>query len=165
MILFNEFKNSTSALKICWAILDFWRLLRQTLKMDITNIIICKFVCLGLSRSRKQTLVREVCFSDTCQDVATLLGTPQRIFFKAEDKMKIHSPNAHRRVTARRSDFFFNYFSLGMVCIFSYLVVFQQYKLVVCVEFEVSLTVLLLYRSSTEYVNGIHFFKFNEDLS
>ncbi|XP_054290277.1 PHAF1 protein CG7083-like [Macrosteles quadrilineatus] len=71
----------------------------------------------GLNR-RKQTLVREVHFSDTCQDVATLLGTPQRVFFKAEDKMKIHSPNAHRRVTARRSDFFFNYFSLGMDILF-----------------------------------------------
>uniref|UniRef100_A0A1B6MN84 Uncharacterized protein n=1 Tax=Graphocephala atropunctata TaxID=36148 RepID=A0A1B6MN84_9HEMI len=72
----------------------------------------------GLTRNRKQSLVREVHFSDTCQDVATLLGTPQRVFFKAEDKMKIHSPNAHRRVTARRSDFFFNYFSLGMDILF-----------------------------------------------
>ena len=30
--------------------------------------------------------------------------------------MKIHSPNAHRRVASRRSDFFYNYFTLGMVC-------------------------------------------------
>lgn len=70
---------------------------------------------IGTTRCRKQSLVREIHFTDTCQDVCTLLGAPQKVFFKAEDKMKIHSPNAHRRVTARRSDFFFNYFTLGMV--------------------------------------------------
>ena len=66
---------------------------------------------------RKQSLSREVLFGDTCQDVATALGAPSRVFYKSEDKMKIHSPNAHRRVAACRSDFFYNYFTLGMVCI------------------------------------------------
>ena len=64
---------------------------------------------------KRQTLTREVLFGDTCQDVAAALGAPSRVFYKAEDKMKIHSPNAHRRVTARRSDFFYNYFTLGIV--------------------------------------------------
>ncbi|GLH11145.1 hypothetical protein R5R35_007163 [Gryllus longicercus] len=67
---------------------------------------------------RRQTLSREVLFGDTCQDVATAIGAPSRVFYKAEDKMKIHSPNAHRRVAARRSDFFFNYFTLGMDILF-----------------------------------------------
>jgi hypothetical protein len=53
--------------------------------------------------------------------VATALGAPSRVFYKAEDKMKIHSPNAHRRVAARRSDFFYNYFTLGMVCLSCFL--------------------------------------------
>lgn len=64
---------------------------------------------------KRQTLTREVLFGDTCQDVAAALGAPSRVFYKAEDKMKIHSPSAHRRVTARRSDFFYNYFTLGIV--------------------------------------------------
>ena len=29
--------------------------------------------------------------------------------------MKIHSPNAHRRSAALRSDYFYNYFTMGMV--------------------------------------------------
>ena len=30
------------------------------------------------------------------QDVVSALGSPSRVFYKAEDKMKIHSPNAHK---------------------------------------------------------------------
>lgn len=32
--------------------------------------------------------------------------------------MKIHSPSAHRRVQSKRSDFFFNYFTLGIDILF-----------------------------------------------
>jgi len=32
--------------------------------------------------------------------------------------MKIHSPSAHRRIQAKRSDFFFNYFTLGLDILF-----------------------------------------------
>lgn len=67
---------------------------------------------------RKQTMTREVLFGDTCQDVASSLGCPSRVFFKSEDKMKIHSPNAHRRSQHRRSDYFFNYFTLGLDLLF-----------------------------------------------
>lgn len=67
---------------------------------------------------RKQTLTREIRFGDTCQDVAGNLGAPNRIFYKSEDKMKIHSPNAHRRAQTKRSDFFFNYFTLGIDILF-----------------------------------------------
>lgn len=67
---------------------------------------------------RKQCLTREVIFGDSCQDVASNLGAPSRVFFKSEDKMKIHSPSAHRRVQSKRSDFFFNYFTLGIDILF-----------------------------------------------
>lgn len=67
---------------------------------------------------RKQCLTREVIFGDSCQDVASNLGAPSRVFFKSEDKMKIHSPSAHRRVQSKRSDFFFNYFTLGIDVLF-----------------------------------------------
>ncbi|KAJ6648019.1 PHAF1 protein, partial [Pseudolycoriella hygida] len=67
---------------------------------------------------RKQSLVREILFGDSCQDVVGNLGAPNRVFFKSEDKMKIHSPSSHRRVQTKRSDFFFNYFTLGLDVLF-----------------------------------------------
>ena len=59
--------------------------------------------------------VRDVMFGDTPQEVVSALGAPARVFFKAEDKMKIHSPNAHRKAAAQKSDYFYNYFTLGFV--------------------------------------------------
>ncbi|XP_039298490.1 UPF0183 protein CG7083 [Nilaparvata lugens] len=70
------------------------------------------------TRCKRQSLVRDIWLGDTCQDVASLIGAPQRIFYKSEDKMKIHSPNAHKRVSTRRSDYFFNYFTLGIDMLF-----------------------------------------------
>lgn len=61
----------------------------------------------------------KIFFGDSCQDISTTLGAPNKIFFKAEDKMKIHSPNAHKLVSGqRKSDFFFNYFALGLDILF-----------------------------------------------
>lgn len=67
--------------------------------------------------SSKQIFEKEVLLGSSAQDVATALGAPCKVFYKSEDKMRIHSPNAHRRVTACKSDYFFNYFTLGMVSI------------------------------------------------
>lgn len=60
---------------------------------------------------------REVLLGHSAQDVASALGSPSRVFYKSEDKMRIHSPNAHRKIAATRSDYFFNYFTLGLVSI------------------------------------------------
>lgn len=65
-----------------------------------------------------RSLIKDVLLGHTCQDVATVLGAPSRVFYKSEDKMKIHSPNAHLRVMSRRSDYFFNYFTLGLDVLF-----------------------------------------------
>ena len=43
------------------------------------------------------------------------IGAPSRVFYKSEDKMKIHSPNAHRKASLLKSDYFYNYFTFGMV--------------------------------------------------
>lgn len=73
-------------------------------------------ICLGPNRGRKVTYNREICFGMSCQDVTSMLGTPSQVFYKSEDKMKIHSPNVHRHISVpRRSDYFFNYFTLGFV--------------------------------------------------
>ena len=39
----------------------------------------------------------------------------RRIYYKSEDKMKIHSPNAHKKAAVQKSDFFYNYFTMGFV--------------------------------------------------
>ncbi|KAL1115487.1 hypothetical protein AAG570_007517 [Ranatra chinensis] len=77
----------------------------------------------GATRSlepKKEVFVRDVRLGDSCQDVATCLGAPNRTFYKSEDKMRIHSPNtSHKtRLALRRSDFFFNYFTLGIDILF-----------------------------------------------
>ena len=38
-----------------------------------------------------------------------------RVYYKSEDKMKIHSPNAHKKAAVQKSDFFYNYFTMGFV--------------------------------------------------
>ncbi len=60
-------------------------------------------------------MARDVMFGDSAQDVVSAIGAPARIFFKSEDKMKIHSPSARRKTTAQKSDYFYNYFTLGFV--------------------------------------------------
>lgn len=67
---------------------------------------------------RRQCFTKEVLFGDSCQDVAMTLGAPNRIFFKSEDKMKIHSSNINRQAQSKRSDIFFNYFTLGIDVLF-----------------------------------------------
>lgn len=58
---------------------------------------------------------RSLHFGDSAQSVGAKLGAPTRIYFKSDDKMKIHSKEAHKKVAADKSDYFFNYFTLGIV--------------------------------------------------
>ena len=60
-------------------------------------------------------VVRDVLFGHSVQDVVSAIGAPARVFYKSEDKMKIHSPNAHRKAATQKSDYFYNYFTLGFV--------------------------------------------------
>lgn len=64
---------------------------------------------------RRHTCVQQVRFGATAEDVLTILGAPSRVFYKDEDKMRIHSPQAYRRAPAPFSDYFYNYFTLGLV--------------------------------------------------
>jgi len=49
------------------------------------------------------------------QDITAALGCPTKVYYKAEDKMKIHSVGARRSALARASDYFYNYITLGVV--------------------------------------------------
>jgi hypothetical protein len=57
---------------------------------------------------------RDVFFGDSVQDVVSAIGATARTFYKSEDKMKIHSPNAFRKAASHKSDYFYNYFTLGI---------------------------------------------------
>lgn len=61
---------------------------------------------------------REILFGEGVQSVVAKLGTPARIFFKSDDKMKIHSKEAHKRFQSTKSDYFFNYLTLGLDILF-----------------------------------------------
>lgn len=121
-------------------------------KSDLQTIssLLCGFLGANTRRidSSKQIFEREVLLGHSAQDVATALGAPCRVFYKSEDKMRIHSPNAHRRVTACKSDYFFNYFTLGMVSILHCLDFIQESRksnLVVIVDKIVSGYMSFLY--------------------
>lgn len=63
---------------------------------------------------RIEAVTRKIRFGDSVQDVMSAIGAPSRVFYKSEDKMKIHSPNAHRKAASLKSDYFFNYFQMGL---------------------------------------------------
>jgi hypothetical protein len=48
----------------------------------------------------------------------SILGCPSKVFYKAEDKMKIHSSVAVKTSRAQRTDYFFNYYTLGVDILF-----------------------------------------------
>nr|CAG4643234.1 EOG090X06XP [Ilyocryptus agilis] len=78
-------------------------------------------ICEGPSQvlePRRYSCVQELRFGATAEDVLALLGAPSRVFYKDEDKMRIHSPQAHRRAPAPFSDYFYNYFTLGLDALF-----------------------------------------------
>lgn len=66
----------------------------------------------------EKKLVRTIRFGDTLQDVVSALGSPSKVFYKEEDKMKIHAQNSHKLLTSRSSDYFYNYLTLGMDVLF-----------------------------------------------
>lgn len=99
--------------------LDSAKVLRST--NGYTKGLKLKLYTEGSSRAlehRRQCFTREVLFGDSCQDVSMKLGAPNRIFFKSEDKMKIHSSSVNRQAQSKRSDTFFNYFTLGIDVLF-----------------------------------------------
>ncbi|KAM8891502.1 phagosome assembly factor 1 isoform 2-T2 [Spinachia spinachia] len=71
-----------------------------------------------MADSKVRSLERSIYFGDSCQDVLSALGSPHKVFYKSEDKMKIHSPSPHKQVPSKCNDYFFNYFTLGVDILF-----------------------------------------------
>lgn len=60
-------------------------------------------------------LKKKVRLADNCQDVLLELGPPDDVFFKTEDKMRIHSSTTQSLPCA---DYIYNYFGLGIDILF-----------------------------------------------
>uniref|UniRef100_A0A8C2YYA3 Phagosome assembly factor 1 n=1 Tax=Cyclopterus lumpus TaxID=8103 RepID=A0A8C2YYA3_CYCLU len=71
-----------------------------------------------MADAKVRSLERSIYFGDSCQDVLGALGSPHKVFYKSEDKMKIHSPSPHKQVPSKCNDYFFNYFTLGVDILF-----------------------------------------------
>uniref|UniRef100_A0A9J8AUX8 Phagosome assembly factor 1 n=1 Tax=Cyprinus carpio carpio TaxID=630221 RepID=A0A9J8AUX8_CYPCA len=71
-----------------------------------------------LADTKVRAVERNIYFGDSCQDVLSALGSPHKVFYKSEDKMKIHSPSPHKQVPSKCNDYFFNYYILGVDILF-----------------------------------------------
>lgn len=71
-----------------------------------------------MADAKVRSMERNIFFGDSCQDVLGALGSPHKVFYKSEDKMKIHSPSPHKQVPSKCNDYFFNYFTLGVDILF-----------------------------------------------
>jgi len=68
---------------------------------------------------RKDVFERTVLLGDTCEDVLSALGCPNRVYYKEEEKMKIHLPSSQRiRNASQHADYFYNYFTVGLDVLF-----------------------------------------------
>lgn len=100
--------------------LDFLEVIREN---NMTKALKFSLVTESNGPAKLSELKRTMCerivkFGDSTQDVVGALGCPSKIFYKSEDKMKIHSPDAHKLVRSRCSDYFFNYITLGVDILF-----------------------------------------------
>ncbi|CAI2306108.1 unnamed protein product [Caenorhabditis sp. 36 PRJEB53466] len=60
------------------------------------------------------TYTRQIFFGDSVSDVQCDLGAPSKVFYRSDDKMKIHR-GLHKETLYGPPNFFFNYFSMGLV--------------------------------------------------
>uniref|UniRef100_A0A8C4Q9K1 Phagosome assembly factor 1 n=1 Tax=Eptatretus burgeri TaxID=7764 RepID=A0A8C4Q9K1_EPTBU len=67
--------------------------------------------------NKLQTFQRCVYLGDHCQDVVSIIGSPHKVFYKSEDKMRIHSALPHKQ-KSRCNDYFYNFFTLGVDILF-----------------------------------------------
>ncbi|XP_039265199.2 phagosome assembly factor 1-like [Styela clava] len=70
--------------------------------------------------NKNETIILEksVKFGDSVQQVLAILGSPCKIFYKLQDKMKIHSASPRKLNETRHTDYFYNYFTLGIDILF-----------------------------------------------
>ena len=61
---------------------------------------------------QRQTITRSVRLNDCCQNVQSELGSPDNVFFKSEKQKQFGAPDTIA------TDFFFNYFKLGVDFLF-----------------------------------------------
>jgi hypothetical protein len=81
-------------------------------------IVFTVSVARGSTELRREFREEFVSFGCSCEDIIRKLGAPSKVFYKDEDKMVIHNPSPQKLHFSSHSDFFFNYFTLGMDVLF-----------------------------------------------
>lgn len=72
----------------------------------------------AMSSATHKDVIGKVYFGDSVQKVLTEIGSPSKIFYKLKDKMRIHSSNPKKLSEKRNTDYFYNYFNLGLDILF-----------------------------------------------
>ncbi|OAF65863.1 hypothetical protein A3Q56_06430, partial [Intoshia linei] len=93
-----------------------WVKLKKDPKNGFIGFDIC-IIALAYDKSYKLDVVRKIrniYFGDHTQKILNYLGIPSKIFYKTEDKMKIHSKDGYKLVKSQLADYFYNYFNFGM---------------------------------------------------
>lgn len=70
------------------------------------------------SESTVQILEKTIKFGDDVQQVLSELGCPCKVFYKLQDKMRIHSTSPKKMNDTQHTDYFYNYFTLGIDVLF-----------------------------------------------
>jgi len=58
------------------------------------------------------------CYCCLFKDVLSVIGSPNTVYYKTDDKIKIHNPSPTSSSSQRsqdKSDFYYNYINFGMV--------------------------------------------------
>ena len=63
---------------------------------------------------RKKRIERVMALGDNCDEILSNFGAPNKLFYKPDDKMKIHTPSGSRFNDDKVSHYFLNYFTLGV---------------------------------------------------
>lgn len=77
-----------------------------------------QLVSTSVNGAERVTLERAVKFDDSVQKVLSQIGSPCKVFYKPPDKMRIHSSSSRKLNETRNTDYFYNYFTLGIDILF-----------------------------------------------
>ncbi|XP_075244574.1 phagosome assembly factor 1-like [Convolutriloba macropyga] len=66
------------------------------------------------SSEKKKRVERFMKLGDSCDRILSDFGAPNKLFYKPDDKMRIHTPSGSRLNDDKVSHYFLNYFTLGV---------------------------------------------------
>lgn len=86
-----------------------------------TKGILLSLFMQGLYQLDKENFEAQIMFNDTCQDVMSVIGTPNNVYYKSEelDKLGINDNCVSLSNLSQYNDYFYNYITLGLDVLFN----------------------------------------------